>query len=34
MNNKAEVGIFVGILLLMGMTIIEFARVLTLTANF
>lgn len=34
MNNKAEVGIFVGILLLLGMTILEFARFAALAANF
>lgn len=34
MKNKAKVGIFVGVLLLLGMTILEFARALTLASNF
>ena len=34
MKNRAEVGIFIGVLLLLGMTILEFARVLTLASNF
>lgn len=34
MRNKAEIGIFVGVLLLLGMTILEFARLAALTSNF
>ena len=34
MKNKAEVGIFISILLLLGMTILEFARLAALAANF
>jgi hypothetical protein len=34
MKNKAEVGIFVGVLLLLGITILEFACLAALTANF
>lgn len=34
MKNKTEVGIFVGVLLLLGMTILEFARLATLASNF
>ena len=34
MKNKAEVGIFVGVLLLLGFTVLEFARLAALAANF
>ena len=34
MKNRTEVGIFVGILLLLGMTVLEFARLAALVANF
>ncbi|KKK54464.1 hypothetical protein LCGC14_3084460 [marine sediment metagenome] len=34
MKNEAEVGIFIGVLLLLGMTILEFARLVALAANF
>ena len=34
MKNRTEVGIFVGVLLLMGFTILEFARLAALAANF
>ncbi len=34
MKNKAEVGVAVGILLLIGMTILEFARLAALAASF
>ena len=34
MKNKAEVGIGIGILLLLGFTVLEFARLAALAANF
>jgi len=34
MKNKSEVGIFVGVLLLFGFTVLEFARIIALAANF
>jgi len=34
MKNKAEVGIFVGVLLLLGFTVLEFARFVAFAANF
>ena len=34
MRNKAEVGIFIAVLLLLGMTVLEFARLAALAANF
>ena len=34
MRNRAEVVIFVGVLLLLGMTVLEFARLAALAANF
>ena len=34
MKNEAEVGIFIGVLLLLGMTILEFARLAALASNF
>lgn len=34
MKNRAEVGIFVGALLLLGFIILEFARLAALAANF
>ena len=33
MRNKAEVGIFIAVLLLLGMTVLEFARLAALVAN-
>ncbi len=34
MKNKAEVGIGIGILLLLGFIVLEFARLAALAANF
>ena len=34
MKNKAEVSIFLAVLLLLGMTVLEFARLAALAANF
>ena len=34
MKNKAEVSIFLAVLLLLGMTVLEFARLAVLAANF
>lgn len=34
MKNKTEVGIFLAVLLLLGMTVLEFARLAALASSF